>query len=178
MLNYLKNRVLTGKGDRILSMGAKLPREMADNMSECQTLAEVSGKYKLIVADNALSEEYKYTEHFALAASLLDEKGFYVLTQRITGQDDAWTNALLSTVDAAHVRSPRADEVISAAAEHLELTEFIRSIKLFSYPMLNEALLEKQITEFPKNVFKRTEPVMHGGKLTVKQLVGLFIWQK
>ena len=96
-------------------------------------------------------------------------------------EEDAWINTLLGTASKEHIRSPRVEEIISAAAEHLDLMEFLRFSKQAAYQIPSaqaEKLLQKQMNELPDPVFEKLQPLLEDGKLELRQLIGLFVWQR
>ncbi len=180
--SYLRTRVVTGEGDSILCVGTQLPEEVIGNIDVvANTDSLPEKKYDLILGETQLKGIYRLKDHFDKISRRLKSTGIYALAEPIVGSEDAWANTLLSTLDPSHVRAPRVEEVVFAAAETFELTEFLRfsvtrRFRLPEGPALEN--IETQLKSFPENVTDRLSPSPKDGELVLNQLTGLFVWQK
>jgi hypothetical protein len=171
---------LIGEEDRILSVGAVLPEGILGKHFSAVSLENAEGTYNLIVGENLLNKTYKIQEYFRHVQERLENRGLHMLTEPIVAGEDGWINTLVATVSADHVRFPRAEELISIAAEKLELTEFLRFTVQRVYPVseCSAEPAEKQIKEMPDKYRDLLRPALFDGRLEIRQLMGFFIWQK
>jgi len=179
--NYIRTRVVTDKGDDILCIGIQPPAELIGNIEITANTDNLSNRqYDLILAESQLINLYQFKDHFNKIKCHLKETGVYALTESVVGEEDAWINTLLSFINPSHIRAPRVEEVISAAAELLELTEFLRFGQLKHYPLPKNKISENissQLESFPEYIMDKLSPRISGGELILTQQAGLFIWQ-
>ncbi len=179
--SYMRTRVFNGEGDKILCIGTTLPSEIIGNVETVNTIDEISDTtYDLILGQRLLNTSYQFSEHFKKIKNHLKDNGIYALAEPITGAADAWLNTLVSTVNPQHVRSPRAEEVISVASSYFDIIEFLRFDHTVSYKLKDKTIadsIEAQIRSMPESIYTKVSPMTDDGTLSVTELIGLFVWQ-
>lgn len=180
--SYMRTRVFNGEGDKILCIGTTLPPEIIGNVETVNTIDEISDTtYDLILGQRLLNSSYQFSDHFNKIKNHLKDNGIYALAEPITGAADAWLNTLVSTVNPQHVRSPRAEEVISIASSYFDIIEFLRFDHTVSYKLKEKTIadsIEVQIRSMPESIYTKVSPMTDDGTLSVTELIGLFVWQR
>lgn len=176
---HLSTRVIIEDGDKVLCVDTNLQNINGD-ITNIDKLLDATGTYDVIISQHRLNNIYRMNDFFKKASMLLNTGGNLVIAEPIVASGDAWVNTLLSSVSTSHVRSPKAEEIISASSESLELVEYVRYQSLRSFPVAEdiEELINKQIETMPDKIKKIIVPEIKDEHLTIRQYIGLFVWQK
>ncbi|MDR0453798.1 MAG: hypothetical protein LBH05_03180 [Deferribacteraceae bacterium] len=153
-------------------------------------------KYDYIFSESQLNGIYRLKDHFVKISAYLEEYGCYALAETtVRNNEDAWFNTLLTLLDPSHIRAPRAEEVIAAAAEQFELVHYVHFGFEKSYPLPEGKTLKKvekhlksPPDKFPDYNFlsslysaddieAKTDEAISSGKLIFEMNGGFFVWR-
>jgi hypothetical protein len=170
----------TNDGDWILCVNTTAPDSVEGSIETVESLQDVIKRYNIIVSKDQLNSLYNIKKHFAEVRSLIRGSGFYLLSERVAGECDAWINVLLTSLDPAHVRAPGVAEVVTAAAESFELLEYIRFNETVTYTLPQGEELEvikRQLDYMPASVRDMLAPKITGDILTFTNCRAEFVWK-